>query len=154
MDIRSQWRDFEADWVLDGAGALTEDNGIETAVLISLFTDAQAALAELPSGTNADDRRGWWADAFAAPEGDRIGSKLWLLARSKQTADTLERARLYAREALQWLIDDGIARDVEIEATAPRAGLLALTVTILRARGDVSPTRYRFEAFWNAPTAS
>jgi phage gp46-like protein len=154
MDIRSQWRAFEADWVLDGAGALAEDGGIETAVLISLFTDAQASLAELASGTNADDRRGWWADAFAAPEGDRIGSKLWLLARAKQTPDTLERARIYAREALQWLIDDGIARDVEIEATAPRAGLLALTVTILRANSDLAATRYRFDAFWTSPTAS
>ena len=36
-----------------------------------------------------------------AVEGDKVGSRLWLLGRSKRTADTLSRLEEYAREALR-----------------------------------------------------
>jgi phage gp46-like protein len=78
---------------------LTQDEGLETAVLLSLFSDRIARQDDvLPSG---DDRRGWWADAYAEIEGDAWGSRLWLLSREKQTASVLRRAEEYASEALQ-----------------------------------------------------
>lgn len=132
------------DIALDGADVV-HDDGLETSVILSLFTDRRAADDDvLPGGD--DDRRGWWADAYAGVVGDRIGSRLWLLAREKQTPDVLLRAEGYAREALQWMIDDGVARSVTVSAEIVRDGVLGLAIEIARANG--STAQYRFERFW------
>lgn len=99
------------------ANDLARDDGLQTAVLLSLFTDRAAEEGDvLPD--EETDRRGWWGDEFADDAGDRIGSRLWLLARSKRTDDVLARAEEYARESLQWLIDDKVAERIEVTASA------------------------------------
>ncbi|PCJ57843.1 MAG: hypothetical protein COA65_08845 [Rhodospirillaceae bacterium] len=135
------------------SGALALDGGLETAVIVSLFTDRRADVDdELPDGTTR--RRGWWGDAVApvvdgAPVlGDRIGSRLWLLAREKQTQSVVLRARDYAREALQWLIDDGIAERIDILAETIRPGVLALAIDIHRPAGDALD--FRFDYVWQS----
>lgn len=126
-------------------GDLAVDAGLETAVTISLFTDRRAEPDDiLPDG--GSDRRGWWGDAWPAVEGDRIGSRLWLLSREKQAPDVLRRAREYAAEALQWLVADGIASDVQVEAGNPRPGLLALDIRITRP--DRSEVDIRYDNVW------
>ncbi|ARK86036.1 phage GP46 family protein [Burkholderia pseudomallei] len=103
------------DWSMSGA-LLTTGNDLETAVLISLFTDRIAEPDDMiPDGSN--DPRGWWGDEFSTV---KIGSRLWLLQRAKQTQETLQRAYDYIVEALQWMIDDGVAAkfDVYVEWTA------------------------------------
>lgn len=144
-DVLSVFADFACDWQVRNA-ALASDDGIESAVVISLFTDARAGDDDdvLPDGS--DQRRGWWGDTYAAQSGDRIGSRLWLLAREKQVPEVLERAREYAAEALQWLIDDGIARAVNVQAEVVRNGVLGLSIEIVRSSRPVA--KYRFEAFW------
>lgn len=140
-DIRTVWRDFGGDWQLGGP-ALTVDDGLETAVVISLFTDRLAGEGEAPSV----DRRGWWGDAYAEVPGDRIGSRLWLLMRAKQTPQVLGQAELYCREALQWLIDDGVASAVDVAAEWTRSGMLGLQIAITRSAEPVA--QFRFETFW------
>lgn len=109
-------------------GDLLTDYGMRTAVIISLFTDRQANDDDvIPDGT--DNRRGWWADSYN-DDGDKIGSRLWLLGREKQTDDTLGRAEEYADEALLWLIDDGMAKTVSNIASWSSDGLLSITTTI------------------------
>ena len=124
-------------------GQLTTDDGLDTAILISLFTDARARADDaIPDG---DDPRGWWGDAFTAA-GDETGSRLWLLSREKQTASVLERARSFAREALSWLIEDGVARTVDVTVEAQPNDRLAIGVEITRPTG---PARLRFVYIWN-----
>lgn len=146
-DIRTNYdpNTMAFDWAVAGAG-LEEDAGLETAVTISLFTDRRAENDDALPGAQ-DDRRGWWADAFLDVAGDKIGSRLWLLAREKQTPSVLMRAQEYAQEALAWLIEDGIARAVNITAEVVRSGVLGLTVEIVRAAAP--PAKFRFETFWN-----
>ena len=84
---------------------------------------------------------GWWGDTFLET-GSSLGSRLWLLRREKLTAATRQRARDYALEALQWLIDDRIASDVEIETAVPERGCLELSVVIVR-EGE-TPTRFQY----------
>lgn len=48
---------------------------------------------------------------FANPA---FGSRLHLLQRAKDTTQTAQRAVGYAKEALQWMIDTGKARSVEV----------------------------------------
>jgi phage gp46-like protein len=138
---------FRFDWAMQGP-ALLEDDGLQTAVILSLFTDRRAADDDLPTSAQPEDRRGWWGDSFADVAGDQIGSRLWLLAREKQTQATLLKARDFAREALAWLVDDGVARSVSVETSwmAERSGVLVMAIEIARAAKPVS--RYQFQAFW------
>lgn len=132
-DIRLVWDGSGADCAVRLADLEREDD-IETAVILSLMLDARSrdddALPDsLPSA--GGDRRGWWADSVAPEaEGDRTGSRLWLLSREKTLPEVLNRAGDYAEEALAWLIEDGAARSVSVTADMPRKGLLALSVVI------------------------
>ena len=141
-----QLADGTFDLALDGPD-LTTDTGLRTAVIVSLFTDARAHDDDaVPDGT--DDRRGYWADAFADVAGDRFGSRMWLLGREKQLDATLLRAREYAEEALQWLIVDGVARSVDVSAYILSPGVLGLEIAIARANDTVA--RFRFDSFWGS----
>lgn len=143
-DIRTSWEGQIGTWLVEG-GDLASDDGLQTAVAISLFTDALCS-ADEAAAASAPTRRGWWGDAFADVPGDLIGSRLWLLAREKRLPAVMERARQYAAEALQWLVDDGVAESIEVQAERVGADILALGITITRRNEPVA--RYRFEAFW------
>ncbi|RMG50380.1 MAG: hypothetical protein D6717_13955 [Gammaproteobacteria bacterium] len=123
---------------------LKRDEGLRTAVLISLLSDRRASDDDvLPDG--GEDRRGYWADAWPDVEGDRLGSRLWLLSREKQTADVLQRAETYAEEALAWLVEDGIASRVEARAQWVRSGVMQLTITIRRGTENLFQQNFDYE---------
>lgn len=148
MDIRTRFIDMEqgADLALEQF-ALATDDGLETAVILSLFSDARARDDDaLPLGQT--DRRGWWADRYPVEAGDRFGSRLWLLRASKQLQQSLNDARQYAEEALTWLVEDGAARKVEVETFIARDEVMGLIVRIHRPDGSTTPIR--FETLWSA----
>lgn len=95
-----------ADLSQDALGTLEFDEGLETAVVISLFTDRRAEPGDIE---NPEERRGWWGDTFPSVPEDKIGSRLWLLGRAKTTEETLELAKLYDEEALAWMLEDRVA---------------------------------------------
>lgn len=125
------------------------DDGLQTAVIRSLFEERRAESGDvLPAGET--DRRGWWGDVFPVVEGDRCGSRLWLLDRAKQTPKTLTDAEEYVREALQWLIDDKVADRVEIDTLEfPSPGRIDLAVSIYRP-GSADAVTFRFHHTWAA----
>lgn len=145
-DIKTIYKDFSGDWQIVSPG-LAEDSGLDTSVIISLFTDRRAEDGDLPAG---DNRRGWWGDTYAEIEGDNIGSRLWLLSREKQLPQILARAEEYAMEALAWLTEDGIADRIETAAAIIANGILGLEIRIYRNADP--PVRYRFEYFWQGQT--
>lgn len=147
-DLRTIFIDMDkgADLALE-AFALAADDGLETAVILSLFSDARALDDDkLPAGQS--DRRGWWGDAWAEQQGDRFGSRLWLLRPAKQLQQSLNLARDYAEEALAWLTADGVASRVEVETFIPRDEVMGMIVRIFRPDGSITPIR--FETLWNA----
>lgn len=150
-DIRTAFISFAGDLVIAGP-SLDDDDGLETAVVISLFTDRRAqpgdALPQFAHVGGLPDRRGWWGDSFAEVPGDRIGSRRWLLYREKLTPATVARLIEYDREALQWLIDDGIARAVNISAEIQGIERIAELIEIVRS--DKPVAQYRFNSFWKA----
>lgn len=117
-----------------GLTGLVKEDGLNTAVLISLLTDRRAEPDDrLPTDDGRTsiigaDRRGWAGDALDPTH--RIGSRLWLLAREKQTEETRRRAESYCREALQWLIDDIIASAIAIDAQWTSLGRLDAGIVI------------------------
>lgn len=120
---------------LPGAG-LVSGGDIETAVLISLHTDAPADPDDLiPDGTA--DPRGWWGDST-------MGSKLWLLARAKRTPSTLLLAKAHAEQALAWLVADGAAAGVAITAEWLVGGILGLLVIVTQPDGSAQRVATQF----------
>lgn len=122
------------DVVLEG-GDLRPEDGLLTAVLISLFSDGLAAADdELPDlGT---DRRGWWAGQVLDEDGSGFGSLLWLLERSTLRNETMVRAEDSARAALAWLVQEDIAE--RVEATASRLDLTTLSLEVRVIRGNAA----------------
>jgi phage gp46-like protein len=115
------------------------------AVIVSLFTWRRAQPDdELP----ASERMGWWGDTFPPVAGDRIGSRLWLLSRSKLLPETVARAKEYAQEALQWLVDDGIAARVEVDAERQGQSTLAMACRIYKPK-VAAPLDVRFTNVWD-----
>ena len=128
-------------------GDLVADDGLRTAVVLSLLTDRRANPGDvLPDG--GDDRRGWWADMLATAGGDRFGSRLWLLSREKNLAEVRRRAETYAAEALEWLREDGIANTIEVDAETVATDRLGLKIRIIRTDGQA--IEERFNNLWES----
>jgi phage gp46-like protein len=140
----------EFDLSIDAAtGDFAREDTLTTAVMLSLLCDRTAQAHEVPAG---QDRRGWWADAFAqaseaATAADAFGSRLWLLAREKQTPATEQRLRGYIDEALRWMVEDGLAQDLAVTVFRPRIGWYTALVDLRLSAGS---RRYRFE--WDTAT--
>lgn len=138
-DITTVWNGDQSigDWVLD-QGDLQSGDDLETAILISLFTDQ---LAREDDDFDGDDRRGWWGDV---DQDYPIGSRLWLLRRQKLTVDTANKAESYASEALKWLIDDGVVASITPVTQIVYPNRLNLFITYQKPGQDAVSKRY----FW------
>lgn len=136
-DITTVWDAAKSagDWEI-GSGDLTSGNDLETAILISLFTDRQARDDDDYDGT---DRKGWWGDTGSDYE---IGSRLWLLRRQKLTTDVANKAVAYAKEALQWLIDDGVIASVTITTQIVYPSRLYLSIAYQKPDMTTSAVKY------------
>lgn len=135
------------DMMLNGKPADISDfeaDELAAAVLISLFSWRKS---NPDDGVKAPNRQGWWGDTFAEAAGDRIGSRLWLLQRQKILPTTLRRAEFYAKEALQWLIDDAVVASIEVSAERSGADQIALLVTCYRP-DDTQALQARFQNVW------
>jgi phage gp46-like protein len=125
-------------------GDFKADDGLETAVIISLWTDARADETELPDGI--ETKKGWWGDMFPVVEGDQIGSKIWLADRGKQTNDTLALLENFSREALLWMLEDGVAAQIETASEFNGRGQAITNIVITRPTGDQD----KFAANWDS----
>lgn len=140
-DAALVWFPFGADINISN-GDLSPDNGLATAVMISLFTDARAPdLTLLPAGE--DDLRGWWGDIADF----KTGSLLWLIGREKVLPEVAARAREYCVNALEWIKDEEIADKIEITASLVRP--MGLEIIIKIYRGNARRYGYLWDAIVN-----
>ena len=167
MDIALQWSNetWQADLVR-ACGQLLVDDTLKTAVIISLFTNRRAEPDdelpnEDPNHPGGGDPQGWWGDWYsdqmldqqqavpgtATAPAFRLGSRLWLLQRSKETQDVVSKAQQYGQECLQWLLDYSIASAVTVTAEIVQEGVLGLTVQIARGRAVET---FQFPFAWGA----
>jgi phage gp46-like protein len=74
------------------------------------------------------------------------------LERAKKTRDTLGLAQRYAAEALQWLVDDGVAKEIVVNTAwlgaAIGSTLLGIGIAIVKPDGSV--TRFTFGWAWQS----
>ena len=146
-DITVAWDNANTigDWSL-AEGDLQTGQDLQTACLVSLFTDKLATPDFVPTdGTT--DRRGWWADLY----NDRpLGSNLWQLERAHKTRNTLGLARRYAQDALQWLVEDGVAASVVVDTRwLGGPGSTALGIAIAITKPDGTMTRFVYAWAWD-----
>lgn len=123
---------------------LDTDEGLETAVTISFFTDARAKPSD---GVSIEqDQRGWWGADYLEERPDlEFGSRLWLLKRMKLNDNNLRLAGMFAKESLLWLMPSVAS---EIVATPERiVGVYnaALITTQIQRPKKSAP---RFEGKW------
>lgn len=131
-----------------GSADLVFDNGIqtgeelETAILLSLFTYRRAEEDDtVPDTVN---RLGFWGDSYPDVPGDKTGSRVWLLAGQNTTPENMDLANNLVAEALQWLIDDGVAESVEPVVT--KVGLDQIRVSMwIKRPTDLAP---KFYSIW------
>lgn len=138
-DISKIWQpqNSYADYVMSGP-VLQTGTDLETAFLNSVFSDREAAPDDvIPDGSN--DPRGWHGDAG---EPYPIGSRMWLLERSKLTADIPLRAKDYLAECLQWMLDDGVVSDVQIQTAVILPSMLGAAVQLYQQKGVALARNY------------
>ncbi|MFT9453960.1 phage GP46 family protein [Komagataeibacter saccharivorans] len=166
MDIKIVWnvRAARGDWPIV-SGDLALDNSLRSAVLVSLFTDRVAPTQPSsddtavgiqspsgPTGAATADRRGWWGDAFADLP---IGSRLWQLRRAVKVGTRAIPREIedICTEALQWLVDDGVAASVDISAwwnpTVRTMAEFSITIT---EPGNSTPQVFKFSWAWEGLT--
>jgi phage gp46-like protein len=143
MDPRLKYKPETGEFDLDiKRWDIENDDGLETAVLRSLFEDARIETEELPPGEKS--LGGFWGDAVENDDNIPSGSKLWLLNRGKLTDETLEQAREYSEQALQWLVDDGVAESVTVTTERINLNTLGIGIEIQRPGEDRKSSRFDF----------
>jgi len=143
------------DWLLKADGTLDTDQALATAVIVALGTDALADRDDILPDPDSTDRAGWWGDLEAQEiwGGWPIGTKLWLLKRSKiegpgsERGSTVVRVEQYIRDAVQPFLDRRIASRMEVEAE--RTGVNAVSATLRLYRGPRLAVELRYEVLWD-----
>ena len=129
-------------------GDLEREEGFETSVLISLYTDARAS--EDDNVDDPNDLRGWVGDLLPSND-DSIGSKLWLLDRSKATQENANKAKQYVQQALNWMIEDGVASKIDVVTSIvgyEETKKLVLNITIYKDSDKI--LGIKFNDIWTA----
>lgn len=143
-DIYILWDNTQAlgDWTL-AEGDLQTGQDLETACLVSLFSDRLATPDFVPTD-GSNDLRGWWGNYYLTVP---IGSNLWQLERAKATRGNLGLAQSSTQAALQWLIDDGIAVSVIVNTQYITPTMMGIAIAITKPNGQ--RTRFMFAWAWD-----
>ena len=134
------------DLVIDG-NQFASAGGFETAIPVSLFTDARAPAALVSEPQN---RRGWIGNLLTSTTMRQLGSILWILDQARITQETLNIARLAAQDAFQWMVDDSVALGVLVDVAIGKKSGSIITIQIT----DTSNVVSRYRTLWRATNVS
>lgn len=120
---------------MDSVADIKRDPTLENSILISLFTDRRSEVDDvLPD--NSNDKRGYWGDTIEETTNDSTGSRLWLLGRNKMEDNLLSFAEEYTRESLDWMIEDGVAEEIDVLVEKYDDTTILINLTIKQAGED------------------
>jgi phage gp46-like protein len=143
------------DWSLLSDGTLDDSQTLASAVIVALGTDKLAAPDDILPDPDSTDRAGWWGDMDAEElfNGWPIGTKLWLLKRSKIVGPedpggaTVVRVEDYISESIQPFVNLRIISSFDVQAT--RVGLQRIDAYVVLYRGPKTPVELRFQVLWD-----
>lgn len=127
---------------IDGSDFASAE-GFESAIATSYFTDSRAPAVQVQE---AQKRRGWVGNILTAIASRELGGLLWILDQARITNDTLNFAKSFAQDSLQWLIEDGLARSVQVSVT--RNGTRG--ISILTDITTIENTVLRYVTLWRS----
>lgn len=99
---------------LDADGQLVLDFGFETTIGLSIMGERRASEGEV---VTPEHRRGWIGNLLADTPGFEQGSKSWLFKQSRLTSETVTAIRNTDQEALDWMVEDGLAKSIIVSSS-------------------------------------
>jgi phage gp46-like protein len=144
------------EWLLLPNGTLDETQALATAIVVALGTNALASPDDDLPDPDSADRCGWWGDLDAELiwKGWPIGSKLWLLRRSKinspsaRQGSTLVLVENYIRDAIQPFMDRHVCSDFDVWVT--RVDTQRIDALVRIYRGPLPEIDLRYAVLWDA----
>lgn len=134
----------------DGVFDLVEENGdiasvdgLETAIITSLFTDARTSSGEVPAAYN---RRGFSGNLLRIDDDYELGSELWLLDQARLDQNTLNRAQDFAYKSLLWMITKGLAENIEVNVIKQGTRGNYIEIKLFKAQNQVA----RYITLWQS----
>ena len=88
---------------------------------------------------------GWWADALNEIP---LGSRLWTQFRKRLTDVTIGNAIQLVKEALAWMVTDGVAKEVNVSASISGKTSASFVVQVVKPTGDTE--QFKYETNWEA----
>ena len=130
-------------------GHLAKSDGLDSQLLASLFTDSRADDSEQPI---KELQRGWAGNIIVnsnIPDYE-IGCKQWIYTEQGKTTTEIAESILdtIKNDGLQWMIDDGLCQDVEVEIFEIdfRLGKIVLDITFKINENNIEQKRI---VLWN-----
>ncbi len=117
---------------LDSTGDIAHEDSWDTAIYVSLFTDARATEDQMPI---PERRRGWGGNERTP--GQQMGGLLWLFEQPRMDRDLANALEDAADGALQWMVTEGYARSVKSTVTLINTERLNLAIRIVHVDGRV-----------------
>lgn len=127
---------------LDNNKRLINDKGFESSILISLGTNARASDQDVLPSTYRD--RGGFSGSVLM--GYNIGSKFWLLERSIMDETLILKIKQYTKEALLWMIEDKILKNIEVAEVSIAKGYPEITLFLFKPENE--KITYQFALNW------
>ena len=136
-------------------GGMLASQVLNTAVRLQLGTWARAKPGD-PVDAGSDPM-GWWGSSVdvLTDEGEgELGSRLWLLYRSKLDATVAQKAVFYAQECLQTLIKQGAVSNIVVTSDMEQIqGVLLLTIALYSPDGSLV-FKQQYGRMWAENSAS
>ncbi len=108
-------------------GDFTLTRGLVTAMMMSIFCEVRDDSIDIPQ------KRGGWAGNQLQPvEGYEQGSLIWTKYQSAATEEIANECQQYIEDGFNWMIQDGIAKDVDVETNIVANNKLSVKISITR----------------------
>jgi len=137
LDISKGYYDIS--WT--ASGDIETGQTLDTYILMSLFEEVRAIATEVPE---ANLRRGWIGNE-TTPNFQQ-GNKAWLFDQERITGTVLAELGQVIRNGLQPLVDDGIAKSVDVETPVLKNGKIVVYINLGRDGSKVDRLYYEL---WN-----
>ncbi len=119
-------------------GDLETTDGLETAVILSLFAEKRASRSEIAA---PELRRGWWGNLLSTVENYEMGSKVWLLEQARLNQETINSSNTFVQQGFEWFIEDSLLDDV-IVSSVFTIDNVNINIDLIRAQDRVISRSY------------
>jgi phage gp46-like protein len=119
-------------------GDFTLERGLQTAIQMSVFCEQRIDDEHVPP----TQRGGWVGNILQPVKGYEQGSLIWTKYQSNMNPELKSVLEGYLLNAFTWMIEDGIAQDVEAEVNLLANYKIQGIITITKNDGTQIPPQY------------